>query len=83
MKTIFKDYPLLNIRNKTVPIFYPHVPKKAKIAVSKVLSGRWLGQGPLVDKFEKVFSQKFCDNMPVVAVGSGTCLLYTSDAADE
>ena len=55
MKTTFKDYPLLNIRNKTVPIFYPHVPKKAKIAVSKVLSGRWLGQGPLVDKFEKVF----------------------------
>ena len=78
MKTIFKDYPLLNIRNKTVPIFYPHVPKKAKIAVSKVLSGRWLGQGPLVDKFEKVFSQKFCDNMPVVAVGSGTDALHLS-----
>tara|TARA_Y100001958_G_C21210491_1_gene536254 strand:- start:400 stop:1581 length:1182 start_codon:yes stop_codon:yes gene_type:complete len=78
MKTTFKDYPLLNIRNKTVPIFYPHVPKKAKIAVSKVLSGRWLGQGPLVDKFEKVFSQKFCDNMPVVAVGSGTDALHLS-----
>ena len=76
MKNIFKDYPLLNVKKKSIPIFYPHIPKKGLNALSKVLSGRWLGQGPLVDKFEKVFSKKFCDNQPVVAVGSGTDALH-------
>jgi len=76
MKNKFTDYPLLKIKHKSVPIFYPHIPKNAKKATSKVLSGRWIGQGPLVDKFEKVFSKKFCDNMPIVAVGSGTDALH-------
>ena len=76
MKNIFKDYPLLNVKKKSIPIFYPHIPKKGLNALSRVLSGRWLGQGPLVDKFEKVFSKKFCDNEPVVAVGSGTDALH-------
>ena len=76
MKNIFKDYPLLKVKKKSIPIFYPHIPKKGLNALSRVLSGRWLGQGPLVDKFEKVFSKKFCDNEPVVAVGSGTDALH-------
>jgi len=76
MKNNFKDYPLLNIKKKSIPIFYPHIPKKAKTSISKVLSGRWVGQGPLVDKFEKVFSKRFCDNDPTVAVGSGTDALH-------
>ncbi len=76
MKNNFKDYPLLAAKKKTIPIFYPHIPKNAKKSVAKVLSGRWIGQGPLVDKFEKVFSKKFCDNQPVVAVGSGTDALH-------
>jgi perosamine synthetase len=78
MKNNFKDYPLLAEKKKSVSLFYPHIPKNAKKAVSKVLSGRWLGQGPLVDKFEKVFSQKFCNNFPVVAVGAGTDALHLS-----
>ena len=76
MKNTFKDYPLLKNTKKSVPLFYPHIPKNAKKAVSKVLSTRWLGQGPLVDKFEIVFSKKFCDNLPVTAVGSGTDALH-------
>ena len=78
MKNKFQDYPLLKDSNNSIPLFYPHVPKKAKIAVNKVLSGRWLGQGPLVDKFEKIFSNTFCNNLPVVAVGSGTDALHLS-----
>ncbi len=78
MKNTFKDYPLLESKKKSVPLFYPHIPKRAKKVVSKVLSGRWVGQGPLVDKFEKVFSKKFCDNLPVVAVGAGTDALHLS-----
>jgi len=78
MKKKFVDYPLLVTKNKSVSLFYPHIPKNAKKAVSKVLSGRWLGQGPLVDKFEKIFSKKFCSNLPVVAVGAGTDALHLS-----
>ena len=77
MKNNFKDFPLLSLnKKKAIPIFYPHVPKNAKKVLSKVVSGRWLGQGPLVDKFEKIFSKKFCDNKKVVAVGSGTDALH-------
>ena len=78
MKNNFGDYPLLISKNKSVNLFYPHIPKNAKKAVSKVLSGRWLGQGPLVDKFEKIFSKKFCSSLPVVAVGAGTDALHLS-----
>jgi len=76
MEKKFRDYPLLKIEKKSVPIFYPHIPRNAKKSVSKVLSGRWLGQGPLVDIFEKKFSKQFCDNLPTVAVGSGTDALH-------
>ena len=76
MKNKFRDLPILKVKKKTIPIFYPHIPKNAKKSISKVLSGRWIGQGPLVNKFEKVFSKKFCDNQPVVAVGSGTDALH-------
>ena len=78
MKNKFTDYPLLAEKKNSITLFYPHIPKNAKKAVCKVLSSRWLGQGPLVDKFEKVFSKKFCDNDPVVAVGAGTDALHLS-----
>lgn len=76
MKNKFKDYPLLKLNSNSVPLFYPHIPKNAIKSLRKVLSGRWVGQGPLVDKFEKVFSKKFCDNLPTIAVGSGTDALH-------
>jgi dTDP-4-amino-4,6-dideoxygalactose transaminase len=78
MKNKFTDFPLIADRKNTIPLFYPHIPKNAKKAVSKVLSTRWLGQGPLVDDFEKIFSKKFCGNDPVVAVGAGTDALHLS-----
>ncbi len=78
MKNNFKELPLLNIKNnrKSVPLFYPHIPKNAKKIMSKILSSRWIGQGPLVDKFEKIFSKRFCNNHPTIAVGSGTDALH-------
>ena len=76
MRNKFKDYPILEDKGKSIPIFYPHIPKNAKKSVSKVLSTRWIGQGPLVDLFEKKFSYQFSDNMPVIAVGSGTDALH-------
>ena len=76
MKKNFNDFPLLESKKKYISLFYPHIPKKSSNSIKKVLSTRWIGQGPLVDKFEEKFSKKFCNNMPTVAVGSGTDALH-------
>ena len=73
---MFKDYPLMKNNKGSVPLFYPHIPKNSAKSLQKVLKGRWIGQGPLVDKFESVFSKKFTNNLPCVAVGSGTDALH-------
>ena len=75
---MFKDYPLIKESKKTVTQFYTHIPKNAAKAIQKVFKGRWIGQGPLVDKLEIIFSKKFANNMPSVAVGSGTDALHLS-----
>tara|TARA_B110000977_G_scaffold682_1_gene962 strand:+ start:14013 stop:15176 length:1164 start_codon:yes stop_codon:yes gene_type:complete len=72
----FKDYPLMESKKKNVTLFYPYISKNSFKSIKKVLSSRWIGQGPLVDKFENVFSKKFCGNLPAVAVGSGTDALH-------
>ncbi len=72
----FKDYPLMNDRRGNVPLFYPHIPKNSIKSLKKVLSGRWIGQGPLVDDFEKKFEKKFTNKLPCIAVGSGTDALH-------
>jgi dTDP-4-amino-4,6-dideoxygalactose transaminase len=73
---MFKDFPLIKESKNAVTQFYPHIPKNAVKAIKKVFSGRWIGQGPLVDKLEVVFSKRFGNNMPSVAVGSGTDALH-------
>ena len=73
---MFKDYPLIQERKNTISQFYPHIPKNYLKVLKKVFSGRWVGQGPLVDKLEIIFSTKFANNMSSVAVGSGTDALH-------
>ena len=72
----FKDFPLLESKKKHIPLFYPHIPKNSANSLKRVLKTRWIGQGPLVDKFENVFSKKFGGNQETVAVGSGTDALH-------
>ncbi len=74
----FNDYPLMKDKRGNIPQFYPHIPKKSVKALKKVLSGRWIGQGPLVDLFEKKFQKKFTNKNPCIAVGSGTDALHLS-----
>ena len=57
-------------------LFYPYVSKKSGRNVKKKLAGRWLGQGPMVDKFENDFKKKFAKNCSVIATGSGTDSLH-------
>jgi hypothetical protein len=51
----FRELPLLKEKNGTV-LFYPYIPKSSFKVVKKVLSGRWIGQGPKVEEFEKKFN---------------------------
>ena len=45
---------------KRISLFYPTILKREWLTgLGKVFNTRWLGQGPLVDKFEAKFGQKF------------------------
>ncbi|RJR31933.1 DegT/DnrJ/EryC1/StrS family aminotransferase, partial [Candidatus Parcubacteria bacterium] len=58
-----------------ITMFWPYVPEEAISAVSEVLRGRWIGQGPKVDEVEKIFGEKF--SIPYsVTVHSGTAALH-------
>ena len=61
--------------NKTIPIFWPYIPKKKILKeISHTLNGRWLGQGPKVDQFEKELGKAFGYKYPLF-VNSGTAAL--------
>ena len=70
-----EEFPLMDIK-EGIPLFYPNIPKLAKEYVNSVLSGRWIGQGPLVDKFENSFKNKLNITGYPVAVSSGTSALH-------
>ena len=74
-KNGMNEFPLLN-EHEGIPLFYPHVPKDAIAEVTDTLSGRWIGQGPKVDLFEKKFKELFLGNYEPLAVGSGTDALH-------
>jgi dTDP-4-amino-4,6-dideoxygalactose transaminase len=64
-------------KNKIV-LFHPTIPDTAISEVIDTLKSRWIGQGPKVEKLESKFSEKFANNLPAVAVGSGTDALHLS-----
>lgn len=62
--------------NKEIVLFYPHVPLAARKAARDVLDTRWIGQGPKVDEFEKVWFEKISFPNIAIAVGAGTDALH-------
>ena len=73
----FKEIPLMKTSEGTV-LFHPYISKNSLKNVKKVLSGRWIGQGPLVDKFEVKFKSMFAKKNHCLATGSGTDALHLS-----
>ena len=71
----FKELSLMS-DNKGIVLFYPYIPKKSLKILEKRLSTRWIGQGPMVDKFEKKFSEIFLNKKKCVSTGSGTDALH-------
>jgi dTDP-4-amino-4,6-dideoxygalactose transaminase len=61
--------------NDNVVLFHPYIPPNAAQKVAEVLSTRWIGQGPLVDRFESEFSD-FIGGANCLTVGSGTDALH-------
>jgi dTDP-4-amino-4,6-dideoxygalactose transaminase len=69
------EMPLMS-EDEGIVLFYPNVSDHAIEEVSKVLKSRWIGQGPRVEKFERLFEQQFLNNNKALAVGSGTDALH-------
>jgi len=60
---------------ENISLFYPNIFKEEWLAeLEKVFSTRWIGQGPLVEEFEKQFGNKFGFNY-CISVNSGTSAL--------
>lgn len=58
-----------------IPLFYPQLYKEEWLAaLGKIFDTRWLGQGPVVDKFEMEFGKKFNYDY-CLAVNSGSAAL--------
>ncbi len=72
----FKELPIMKEKSKGVLLFYPYVSKKSAFNIKNKLAGRWIGQGPSVDKFENDFKKKFAKKNSVIATGSGTDSLH-------
>jgi perosamine synthetase len=70
------EVPLLSEVPNSIPLFKPHIPSGAIDEIEDTLNSRWIGQGPKVSQFEKLFSEKFCGSDPGIAVGSGTDALH-------
>ena len=71
----FKELSIMSDKKGTV-LFYPYIPAKSLKILKKTLSTRWIGQGPMVDKFEKKFSDIFLKGKECVSTGSGTDALH-------
>ena len=72
----FKELPIMKEKSKGILLFYPYISKKSATNIKRKLAGRWIGQGPAVDKFEKDFKKRFAKKNSVIATGSGTDSLH-------
>ena len=70
------EFPIMEDKPGNIVLFHPHIPATAIDAVAKVLKSRWIGQGPLVDKFERKFGARFAGQYPTLAVRAGTDALH-------
>ena len=74
--TATRDMPLMHTGERNVVLFHPFIPPEAIDEVADTLRTRWIGQGPKVTQFEKLFSDVEGEGYPSLAVGSGTDSLH-------
>lgn len=62
---------------KHINLMQPYIPPTAKAAVAAVLDTRWIGQGPKVEEFERLFTERFAPpGYTAIATGSCTDALH-------
>src|SRR3990167_1812992 len=61
---------------KPILLFYPYLPISARDRARQQMDTRWLGQGSLVDEFEKEFEKQISHDHKAIAVNSGTSALH-------
>jgi perosamine synthetase len=61
---------------KEIKLFTPYVPVESRDAARKTLDTSWIGQGPQVDEFERLWEEKMSGEHKAIAVGSGTDALH-------
>jgi perosamine synthetase len=76
MEKPMNEAPLMEVGEKNIVLFHPHISDKAREYVNDTLHTRWIGQGPKVDKFEQEFSKKFGNGNSSLTCGSGTDALH-------
>lgn len=76
MHVFKKEIPLMEVKDDNIVLFHPHVGRRAVENVTRVLESRWIGQGPLVDEFERKFLEKVAPDCAGISVGSGTDALH-------
>lgn len=67
------------MKNKKIELFHPFVPKTVVKEFRKIIideKAKWIGQGPRVDKFEKMWEQQISSTHKAIAVGSGTDAMH-------
>ena len=70
------EMPIMPEGDGNIVLFYPHISERARQMVYDQLGTRWVGEGPVVKKFEAEFSRMFCAGLSTAAVGSGTDALH-------
>jgi len=73
---MFKEIKLMSDKKKNTVLFYPYISKNASKLIVNRLKTRWIGQGPVVDKFEKLFEKLFLNKAKCISTGSGTDALH-------
>jgi dTDP-4-amino-4,6-dideoxygalactose transaminase len=76
MEHAMNEMPLMEVKDDNIVLFHPHVPESAIAEVADTLRSRWIGQGPKVDKFERMFEERLSKPHAALAVGSGTDALH-------
>ncbi len=57
-----------------IKLFHPHIPEEFNAKVEEILKSGWIGQGPMVDEFEKAFA-KYTGAKYAVMTNSATSAL--------
>jgi len=70
------DNPSTSSGQDKIVLFHPYLSESAKNRARLQMDNRWIGEGPLVEEFEKKFENRISGKHRAIAVNSGTSALH-------